>query len=80
MKFKKGDVVVLNSKGKEMLGLSPNMYSKIAFTYINKYSAEVLEVRDDFVKLKYLVNDGAKGYWLDKSVFFVPRLLDLKDK
>ena len=77
MKFKKGDVVVLNSKGKEMLDASPDMYSRIALTYINKYSAEVLEVRDDFVKLKYLVDDGAKGYWLDKCVFLDSKVLDL---
>ena len=25
-------------------------------------------------------NDGAKGYWLDKSVFLDSKLLDLKDK
>gem|GEM_PF-1738652 len=77
MKFKKGDVVVLSTRGKEILESPPDMLIRIALTYINKYSAEVIKVTDYYVGLKYLVNDGAKGYWLDKMPLIDPELLVL---
>ncbi|HKL11743.1 MAG TPA: hypothetical protein VJ990_09855 [Clostridia bacterium] len=67
----------MNSKGKEILEVYPDMQSRIALTYINMYGAEVLEARNNHVKLKYLVDDGSKGYWLNKSVFLDSKLLDL---
>lgn len=78
MKFKKGDLVVLSARGKEVLKSPPDMLIRIALTYINKYSAEVVKMTDYYVGLRYLVNDGAKGYWLDRMPLLAPELLDLK--